>query len=80
MFRRAAQKLTPDGKLVIEALMPQPSSYDRGRKVTLADANDERVIINVSETDALAQTIHTDRSRLGRHPDPPCSCPLQLAE
>ena len=64
-FRRAAQKLTPGGKLVIEALMPQPSSYDRGRKVTLADANDERVIINVSEADALAQTIHTRQVVLG---------------
>lgn len=64
-FRRAAQKLTPSGKLVIEALMPKPSSYDRGPKVTVADANDERVIVNVSQTDALAQTIETRQVVLG---------------
>lgn len=59
-FRRAAQKLTAGGKLVVEALMPRPDSYDdRGGKVTVADADDQRVIVNVSQTDALAQTIHT---------------------
>lgn len=57
-FRRAAHKLAPGGKLVIEALMPRPSSYDNGGKVTVADANDERVIVNVSTIDALTQTIH----------------------
>lgn len=58
-FQRAAEKLTPNGKLVVEALMPRPVGYDRGSKVTLADANDDRVIVNVSENDALAQTIQT---------------------
>ena len=64
-FRRAAQKLTGDGKLVVEALMPRPPSYDRGSTVTVADANDERVIVNVSEIDALEQTIHTRQVVLG---------------
>lgn len=59
-FRRAAQKLTAGGRLVVEALMPRPASYDdRGNRITVADATDERVIINVSQTDALAQTIDT---------------------
>lgn len=58
-FQRVAEKLTPNGKLVVEALMPRPVGYDRGSKVTLADANDDRVIVNVSENDALAQTIQT---------------------
>lgn len=56
-FQRAVRKLAPDGKFVIEALMPKPGSYDGGRKVTLADASDERVIVNVSENNPLAQTI-----------------------
>lgn len=64
-FRHAAHKLTPNGKLVIEALMPQPSTYEDGGKVTVADANDDRVIINVSENDALAQTIQTRQVVLG---------------
>ena len=65
-FRRAAQKLAAGGKLVVEALMPRPSSYDdRGSKVTVADVNDERVIVNVSQTDVLAQTIHTCQVVLG---------------
>lgn len=59
-FRRAASRLTPGGRLVVEALMPRPDSYDeRGTKVTVADATGERVIINVSQADALAQTIQT---------------------
>lgn len=58
-FRRAAQKLTPNGKLVIEALMPRHSSHGDAGKVTLAHATDDRVILNVTETDALAQTIQT---------------------
>lgn len=58
-FQQAAHKLTPNGKLVIEALMPRPTTYEGGGKVTVADANDDRVIINVSENDALAQTIQT---------------------
>ena len=45
--------------------MPRPSTYERGSKVTVADADDERVIVNVSETDALAETIHTRQVVLG---------------
>ncbi len=64
-FRQAGNKLTPNGKLVIEALMPRPTIRDGGGKVTVADANDDRVIINVSENDAAAQTIQTRQVVLG---------------
>lgn len=64
-FRHAAHKLTLNGKLVIEALMPRPTTYEGGGKVTVADANDERVIINVSQSDALAQTIQIRQIVLG---------------
>ena len=58
-FRSAARRLAPNGKLVIEALIPQPTTYDQNRKVTVAHAADDRVVLNVSESDPVAQTIDT---------------------
>ncbi len=65
-FRNVAAHLTPRGRFVIEALMPQLATYTERRKVTLAAASDERVIINVSQLDPLAQTIDTHQVLL-RH-------------
>jgi SAM-dependent methyltransferase len=58
-FRSAARRLAPSGSLVIEALMPQPSTYDQHRKVTVGHVADDRVVLNVAETDPVAQTIDT---------------------
>ncbi|MDP8932473.1 MAG: class I SAM-dependent methyltransferase [Actinomycetota bacterium] len=65
-FRNIAARLSSGGRFVIEALMPQPGTYTERRKVTVAAASDERVIINVSELDPLAQTIHTHQVVLGQ--------------
>ncbi len=35
--------------------MPQPSSYTDRRKITVAGAGDERIVITVSELDLMAQ-------------------------
>lgn len=64
-FHSASGRLSHHGKLVIEALMPQPASHDQRRKVTVAFASDDRVILNVTESDPLAQTIDTRQVVLG---------------
>ncbi|MDP8931392.1 MAG: class I SAM-dependent methyltransferase [Actinomycetota bacterium] len=64
-FRNVAAHLTPGGRFLIEALMPQPGTYIDRRKVTIAAADDERIIINVSELDPLAQSIDTHQVVLG---------------
>ncbi len=64
-FRNVAECLTPRGRFVIEVLMPQPASYIDRRKVRVAATDDERVVINVSELDPLAQTIDTHQVVLG---------------
>ncbi len=50
-FHNVAAHLTPSGRFVIEALMPQPGTYTDRRKMTAAAADDERVVITVSELD-----------------------------
>ncbi len=63
-FRNVAARLAPKGRFVIEALVPQPRGYRNRRKVTLADANDDRVILNVSEIDTVVRTIDTGQAVL----------------
>lgn len=58
-FANVAQRLRTDGVFLIEALMPRPASFDQNAKVTVADATDDRVILNVTQNDPLAQTIDT---------------------
>lgn len=58
-FRNVAAHLTAGGRFLIEALVPQPGTYTDRRKTMLAVANDERVVITISELDPLAQTIDT---------------------
>ncbi len=64
-FRNVAARLTSGGRFVIEALMPEPGTYIDRRKVTVAATGDERVVINVSELDPLAQTIDTHQIVVG---------------
>ncbi len=64
-FRNVAAHLTPTGRFVIEALMPQPGTYNDRRRVTVAGADDERIVINISKLDPLAQTVDTHQVVLG---------------
>lgn len=58
-FQNVAAHLAPDGRFVIEALMPQPMAYGDRRKISAAGLTDDRVVLNISELDPVAQTIDT---------------------
>lgn len=57
-FRNAAARLAPGGTFLVEALMPGTGG-GAGSGVTNANATDDRVILNVTESDPVAQTIDT---------------------
>lgn len=58
-FHNVARHLTSEGRFVVEALVPQPGTYHDGHRISVAHASDERVVINVSALDLVAQTIDT---------------------
>ncbi len=66
-LHNVAARLAPGGRFVIEALMPQPGTYTDRRKMTAAAADDERVVITVSELDPLEQTIYTRQVIFGHN-------------
>lgn len=57
-FENVARHLAAGGSFVVEALVPQPGTYHDRRKVTVAGATHDRVILDVSEIDTTRQTIH----------------------
>lgn len=56
-MRRVAEVLAPGGVFVVEALMPRSPSIDHDRSVTPAGSSSDRVVLNVSERDPVAQTL-----------------------
>lgn len=64
-FANVARRLAPEGRFLVEALVPQPGSYEQRRKLTVADARDDRVILSASETDPVAQTVDVRQVVLG---------------
>ena len=57
-FRRVAQHLTDDGSFVIEAWVPNPSRYERGRqRVGMTSIDADHVQLEISEYDLVEQTI-----------------------
>jgi SAM-dependent methyltransferase len=63
-FASAAEQLTPAGRFVVEALVPQPGTYVDGRKVTVASADDQGVVLNVSVIDTARQVLTTQQVAL----------------
>jgi SAM-dependent methyltransferase len=56
-FQSAAAQLTDGGRFVVEALVPQPGTYTDGRKVTVAEVDEDKVILNVGSLDPVGQTL-----------------------
>jgi SAM-dependent methyltransferase len=56
-FQSAAAQLGDGGRFVVEALVPQPGEYKDGRKVTVAEVDEDKVILNVAVLDPVAQTL-----------------------
>ena len=56
-LRRTAEHLTKDGVFVIEAFVPDPSRFDRGQRVDVSHVGTERVLLDVSNHDPVAQRV-----------------------
>jgi SAM-dependent methyltransferase len=63
-FQSAADQLAEGGRFVVEALVPQPGTYTDGRKLTVANANEHGIILNVSVIDTSAQVLSTQQVEL----------------
>lgn len=56
-LRNATAHLARDGRLAVEALVPQPADYRDGHRMSVAHAADDQVVINISQIDLVGQTI-----------------------
>jgi SAM-dependent methyltransferase len=63
-FQSAADQLAEGGQFVVEALVPQPGSFTDGRKVTVANVDDNGVILSVSVVDTSTQVLSTQQVAL----------------
>lgn len=63
-FQAAADQLRDRGRFVVEALVPQPATYNDGHKVTVASIDADRVLLNVSLLDTAAQVLTTQQVSL----------------
>lgn len=54
-FGNVPKHLTGDGVLVVEAFMPDPARFDRGQRVDVSRVDADRVVLDVSIHDPVAQ-------------------------
>src|SRR5207244_8332683 len=56
-MRAAAERLTPGGAFVLEAFVPDASRFEVQQSVSARTVEPDRVVLQVSRHDALAQTV-----------------------
>ena len=54
---RSGERLTDDGVVVIEAFVPDPCRFDHGQRVDASHVGTERVVLDVSNHDPVAQRV-----------------------
>jgi SAM-dependent methyltransferase len=64
-FERVADHLTPGGRFVVEAFVPDPSRFERGQHVEVRHVGDDSVLLSVSRHDAATQRVDSLLVRLG---------------
>jgi hypothetical protein len=57
---RAATRLAPGGKLLIEAFVPDPAIFTRGQLWRTLRVDDERVVAEASRHDPISQRVDTN--------------------
>jgi SAM-dependent methyltransferase len=57
---RAAERLAPGGKLLIEAFVPNLAMFTNGQSWRTRRVDDDRVIAEASQLDAIAQRVDTN--------------------
>lgn len=60
-FRTVARHLTPDGVFVMEAFVFDASRFDRGQRVSAIDVEPDRVSLEVTQNDPMAQRTDSQR-------------------
>jgi hypothetical protein len=63
-FHSAAAQLADGGRFVVEALVPQPGTYTDGRKVTVAEVDEHKVIPNVGALDPVGADLDVSSGRV----------------
>jgi SAM-dependent methyltransferase len=58
---RAAARLAPDGKVLIEAFVPDPARFSGGQAFRTVSVGEDRVVAEASRHDPIAQRIDTSR-------------------
>src|SRR4029434_6079082 len=56
-FAQVASHLTPDGRFVLEAFVPDLSRYERGQSASIVSLGLERVHLDLARLDPVAQRI-----------------------
>jgi SAM-dependent methyltransferase len=64
-FERVADHLTPGGRFVVEAFVPDPSRFQRDQHVEVRHVGDDAVLLSVSRHDSAAQRVESLLVRLG---------------
>jgi SAM-dependent methyltransferase len=64
-FERVADRLTPGGRFVVEAFVPDPSRFQRDQHVEVRHVGDDAVLLSVSRHDSATQRVESLLVRLG---------------
>jgi SAM-dependent methyltransferase len=64
-FANVANHLTPRGKFVIEAFVPDPTLYDRGRRLSAPRIETDRVQIDAARLDLATQRVTSQHILIG---------------
>jgi SAM-dependent methyltransferase len=64
-FERVADHLTPGGRFVVEAFVPDPSRFQRDQHVEVRHVGDDAVLLSVSRHDSATQRVESLLVRLG---------------
>jgi SAM-dependent methyltransferase len=64
-FRAVAEHLEPAGRFVIEAFVPDPSMFDRGQRVSVTQVEVDRVRLDATRHDPVAQRVTSQHVLIG---------------
>ena len=64
-FGAVSRHLLPGGCFLVEAFVPDPSRFDRGQRVSAMEVGLDRVLLECSRHDAVAQTVTSQHVALG---------------
>jgi SAM-dependent methyltransferase len=64
-FSAVSRHLLPAGRFLVEAFVPDLGRFDRGQRMSVMDVGLDRVLLECSRHDAVAQTVTSQQVALG---------------